>query len=483
MGDMSTEASCLSLAPPSRGESPSSAPPPPPPSCASGVDVTVDAREEDERRRGALLHAAMDGDLDLLARMAAELEVPARAGMGPGAAGVWSTCGHNALHLAAANGRTHVCRYLVQDLGFPVDARSSRGDTPLVLAAMWCHTATAAYLLERGADPRPPDSDGETPLHWASYHGDGELAMLLLQRGADTGAENPRGTALHVAASRAHPDVVAILLRHGAADPNKVANLIFTPLVSALVGRSMECMKLLIQAGANVNTGGFDGTTPLFLACSSRGNVPFVKCLLEARANPNLHDELGRLPIEVAAVHAETEVVEVLFPVTRRPVTILDWSVASIARLVNSATYQELVIKASCIRKDELKQQGHSAFKRKDYDAALLLYSMATKFGDTEATLYSDRSLCWLRLGIGQEALSDAQACIGMRPGWAKGYYRQGMAFRLLEDHVSAATSLLKAFKLDRQNADIKEALKEAVRTLSAIQKASRRSTKPRNRC
>ena len=38
-----------------------------------------------------------------------------------------------------------------------------------------------------------------------------------------------------------------------------------------------------------------------------------------------------------------------------------------------------------------------------------------------------------LRLGVGDEALSDAEACIRLRPDWAKGYYRQGMAYRLLE--------------------------------------------------
>jgi ankyrin repeat protein len=80
-------------------------------------------------------------------------------------------CDRGALHLAAANGRTDVCRFLVQDLGFPLDARSPCGDTPLLLAATFGHTSTAAYLLERGADPRAPDSTGETPLHWAAYNG------------------------------------------------------------------------------------------------------------------------------------------------------------------------------------------------------------------------------------------------------------------------------------------------------------------------
>lgn len=225
-----------------------SAAPPPPPSCtanASGVDVVVDEREDETRRR-VLLHAAIDGNLDLLSRMAVELDVAARGGTGTGAAGVWSTCGRGALHLAAANGKTHVCRYLVQDLGLPVDVPSSSGETPLHLAATFGHTATAAYLLECGASSRAPDTDGETPLHWAAFNGDRELAMLLLHRGADVGAANPRGTALHVAAEGARPEIVAVLLRHGA-DLNKVANCVFTPLVSSVVGDSFESTKLLIQ--------------------------------------------------------------------------------------------------------------------------------------------------------------------------------------------------------------------------------------------
>lgn len=55
------------------------------------------------------------------------------------------------------------------------------------------------------------------------------------------------------------------------------------------------------------------------------------------------------------------------------------------------------------------------------------------KFDNTDAKLYSNRSACWLNLGIGDEALSDAQICSKMQPDWAKGYYRQGMAFSLLQ--------------------------------------------------
>lgn len=90
-------------------------------------------------------------------------------------------------------------------------------------------------------------------------------------------------------------------------------------------------------------------------------------------------------------------------------------------------------MKDSCKRKDELKLQGNKAFEFEDYDVAILLYSMALKFDDTDATLYSNRSICWLHLGDGDEALSDAQACTRAWPDWEKGYYRQGMVPRLLE--------------------------------------------------
>ncbi|KAL5226854.1 hypothetical protein ABZP36_015119 [Zizania latifolia] len=455
-----------------------------------GVAV-ADEREEVRRRyhyccAGALLHAAVLGDLRLLARMAAEMNAAAPGGAGAG--GVRSRCGRGALHLAAANGRTQVCRFLLEGCGLPVDALSTSGETPLLLAATFGHTAMAAYLLERGADPSTPDPDGgDTPLHWAAYNGDLELAKLLLSRGADVGAANARGTALHVATARGHPAVVSVLLDHGA-DPNKIANCVFTPLVSSLLGGSLECMKLLIQAGANVNGAGFNGATPLLLACSRPGTIGFIKCLLESGANPNIPDELDRLPVELAAIHAEQEVVEVLLLSTHCAPTFPDWSVGGIIGYVNSAAYKEWARNASCKRKDDLKLQGNSAFNSKNYDAAILLYSLAMKFDNTDPMLYSNRSVCWLHLGIGDEALSDAQICSKIQPEWAKGYFRQGMAFFLLQDYASASEVLHRALKLDPRNVAITKALRDVLEAANLRKEESsaafgrQKSQKKRNR-
>jgi hypothetical protein len=48
-----------------------------------------------------------------------------------------------------------------------------------------------------------------------------------------------------------------------------------------------------------VNTGGFSGTTPLFIACNLSDAVPFVKCLLDAGANANATDEVSLLSCHI----------------------------------------------------------------------------------------------------------------------------------------------------------------------------------------
>lgn len=47
--------------------------------------------------------------------------------------------------------------------------------------------------------------------------------------------------------------------------------------------------------------------------------------------------------------------------------------------------------------------------------------------------MLSNRSLCWIRLGQGEQALADAKACRALRPDWPKAFYREGAALRLME--------------------------------------------------
>jgi hypothetical protein len=70
------------------------------------------------------------------------------------------------------------------------------------------------------------------------------------------------------------------------------------------------------------------------------------------------------------------------------------------------------------------------------------MHIQATDFDPTDATLLSNRSLCWMRLGQAEHALADGKACRALRPDWAKACYREGAALRLLQagSHVPVWT-------------------------------------------
>ena len=50
-----------------------------------------------------------------------------------------------------------------------------------------------------------------------------------------------------------------------------------------------------------------------------------------------------------------------------------------------------------------------------------------------DATLLSNRSLCFIKMGEGDKALVDAEACRVMQPDWPKACYRQGAAHMFLK--------------------------------------------------
>lgn len=61
------------------------------------------------------------------------------------------------------------------------------------------------------------------------------------------------------------------------------------------------------------------------------------------------------------------------------------------------------------------------------------MHLQAIDMDPTDGTLFSNRSLCWMRLGQPEYALADAKACRALKPDWAKACYREGAALRLLQ--------------------------------------------------
>nr|CAB3466410.1 unnamed protein product [Digitaria exilis] len=61
----------------------------------------------------------------------------------------------------------------------------------------------------------------------------------------------------------------------------------------------------------------------------------------------------------------------------------------------------------------------------------------ATGIDPHDATLFANLSLCWLRLGEGELALSNAQQCKALAPQWVKAWYREGMALSMLKVYLT----------------------------------------------
>ncbi|XP_047091261.1 ankyrin-3-like [Lolium rigidum] len=406
----------------------------------------------------AFLMAAFKGDLR-------RVKQAARA-LGRGAEGrrlaekvgsVMDGSGMRLIHIAALGGSLPVCRYLLEDLGLDVDVDGPSGETAIEAAIARENVELVRLFLDQGADTEKLDKKGCTLLHFAAKVGNYEIVKLLLSKGARVNAINLGGTALHVAASDGRDDIVKILLDHGAYHNIALSGTDYTALVLATIERSMKCVKLLLEAGADVD--GIGKETPLMIAATA-GSTDILKCLLLAGADANVTDTYGRTPIEIVALSGRREDVEILFPFTSRLSNARDWSVDGVIGHVISAPPAKEAMLASA------KSKAHKAFKNGNYLVATKIYDEAMVLDPGNASLLSNRSLCWLRFGDARKALSDAQLCRMMRPGWPKACYREGTALMLLKDYEKACGAFLEGVKLEPCNTEIEDGLREALESL-----------------
>ena len=161
--------------------------------------------------------------------------------------------GTTALHWAARLDAAAAADLLIR-AGARPNAANRYGVTALSLAAANGSGEMIERLLKAGADPKTVSADGETVLMTAARSGTVEGVRSLLARGAVVGArENRRGTtALMWAAEENHAAIVTLLLEVGAKVDDRSRGD-YSPLLIAVRSGSLDAVKVLIEAGANVN--------------------------------------------------------------------------------------------------------------------------------------------------------------------------------------------------------------------------------------
>ncbi len=135
---------------------------------------------------------------------------------------------------------------------------------------------------------------------------------LLLEAGADpNAAESERGqTALMWAAAGKHPDIVQLLIDHGA-NPKAASKSGFTPLLFAAQQGDVGSASALLAAGVDIDSKMQNGADAL-LVTSASGHEALGKFLLAHGAQPNVKDRFSLTPLHMAAQAGQLALVEEL---------------------------------------------------------------------------------------------------------------------------------------------------------------------------
>jgi cytochrome c len=145
-----------------------------------------------------------------------------------------------------------VCLYIVSSTSqaAAIHDAAKKGDVAAISAAL-------------GAGANINESDGiATPIYYAVQGAHLGAAKLLMERGADVNTPSALGVApLGPAVGRRNMELIQLLLDHGA-NPNSAMGRQTVLHLAAWQG-CLECVKALVEAGADVNTQTSDYRTPL----------------------------------------------------------------------------------------------------------------------------------------------------------------------------------------------------------------------------
>ncbi|XP_038235448.1 protein phosphatase 1 regulatory subunit 12B isoform X1 [Dermochelys coriacea] len=200
--------------------------------------------------------------------------------------------GLTALHQACIDENLDMVKFLVEN-GASVNQQDNEGWTPLHAVASCGYLNIAEYLLRHGANVAAVNSEGEVPSDLAE-----EAAMkdLLLEQ------VKKQGVDLDLARKEEEQQMLQDArqwLNCGKLEDIKQPRSGATALHVAAAKGYSEVMRLLIQAGFNLNVQDNDGWTPLH-AAAHWGVKEACTILAEALCDMDIRNKLGQTPFDVA---------------------------------------------------------------------------------------------------------------------------------------------------------------------------------------
>eukprot|EP00826_Nyctotherus_ovalis_P044733 TRINITY_DN4865_c0_g1_i12.p1 TRINITY_DN4865_c0_g1~~TRINITY_DN4865_c0_g1_i12.p1 ORF type:complete len:564 (+),score=207.99 TRINITY_DN4865_c0_g1_i12:207-1898(+) len=115
----------------------------------------------------------------------------------------------------------------------------------------------------------------------------------------------------------------------------------------------------------------------------------------------------------------------------------------------------------------EISAKAKEAFGSKDYATAIKHYTEAIACDPTDHIFFSNRSACYANLEQYEDALDDAIKCVELKPDFARGYGRKGLAEFYLGKYEEAQKTYEAGLKLDPDNQQLKQGLERAKERLN----------------
>jgi ankyrin repeat protein len=178
-------------------------------------------------------------------------------------------------------------------------------------------------MISKGAKIDELNEHGVPSLLYAAARGHLDVARILIDKGADVNfLVEEGGTPLMGAARCLKPRLIEFLLSKGA-QPNKKGDGDFFPLACPFqpnveaVDKQIECIRLLVSAGAGINDHTDSGATPLMNA-AWYGNTQAAEELLRLGADAKLRDNRGRTAAMLASERHHDELAKLLKDATDR---------------------------------------------------------------------------------------------------------------------------------------------------------------------